>query len=93
MPKLYAELHKKVEKALCDLKYFATTMDLWSSRTIEPFISLNIHYIMNNWIIGSWCLQMSYFPVEHTAEEIAQGLKEALESVCITANNGTNVIK
>lgn len=27
MPKLYAELHKKVEKELCDLKYFATTTD------------------------------------------------------------------
>lgn len=80
MPKLYAELRENVEKELCDLKYFATTTDLWSSRTMEPFLSLTIHYITDDWNLGSRCLQTSYFPAEHTAEEIAQGLKEALES-------------
>ncbi|KAF0022864.1 hypothetical protein F2P81_024845 [Scophthalmus maximus] len=62
MPKLYAELREKVEKELCDLKYFATTMDLWSSRTMEPFLSLTIHYITEDLKLGSWCLQTSYFP-------------------------------
>ncbi len=101
MPKLYAELRENVEKELCDLKYFATTTDLWSSRTMEPFLSLTIHYITDDWNLGSRCLQTSYFPAEHTAEEIAKGLKEALESwgfkeenqVCITTDNGTNVVK
>ncbi|XP_047656263.1 E3 SUMO-protein ligase ZBED1-like [Tachysurus fulvidraco] len=101
MPKLYAELRENVEKELCDLKYFATTTDLWSSRTMEPFLSLTIHYITDDWNLGSRCLQTSYFPAEHSAEEIAQGLKEALESwgfkeesqVCITTDNGTNVVK
>ncbi|RXN16541.1 zinc finger BED domain-containing 1-like protein [Labeo rohita] len=67
MPKLYAELRENVEKELCDLKYFATTTDLWSSR-------------ISYWNLGSRCLQTSYFLAEQTAEEIAQGLKEALES-------------
>ena len=101
MPKLYAELREKVEKEMCDLKYFATTTDLWSSRTMEPYLSLTIHYITDDWNLGSRCLQTSYFPSEHTAEEIAQGLKEALESwgfkeerqVCITTDNGSNVVK
>ncbi|XP_062312234.1 E3 SUMO-protein ligase ZBED1-like [Osmerus eperlanus] len=101
MPKLYAEFREKVQKELCDLKYFATTTDLWSSRTMEPFISLTIHYIADDWNLGSRCLQTSYFPAEHTAEEIAHGLKESLESwglkeerqVCITTDNGTNVVK
>ncbi len=101
MPKLYAELRENVEKELCDLKYFATTTDLRSSPTMEPFLSLTIHYITDDWNLGSRCLQTSYFPAEHTAEEIAQGLKEALESwgfkeesqVCITTDNGTNVVK
>ncbi|KAK0151906.1 Endoplasmic reticulum export factor CTAGE5 [Merluccius polli] len=95
MPKLYAKLREKVEKELCDLKYFATTTDLWSSRTMEPFLSLTIHYITDDWNLGSRCFS------EHTAEEIAQGLKEALESwgfkeerqVCITTDNGSNVVK
>ncbi len=78
MPKLYAELRENVEKELCDLKYFATTTDLWSSRTMEPFLSLTIHYITDDWNLGSRCLQTSYFPAEHTAEEIAQGLRKRL---------------
>ncbi len=59
MPKLYAELRENVEKELCDLKYFATTTDLWSSRTMEPFLSLTIHYITDDWNLGSRCLQTS----------------------------------
>ncbi|XP_034040262.1 zinc finger BED domain-containing protein 1-like [Thalassophryne amazonica] len=101
MPRLYSELREKVERELCGLKYFATTADLWSSRTMDPFLSLTIHYIRDDWNLGSRCLQLSYSPTEHTAEEIAQGLKDTLESwgfkeesqVCITTDNGANVVK
>ena len=91
MPKCYAELCEKVQKELCDLKYFATTTDLWSSRTMEPFISLTIHYIADDWNLGSRCLQTSYFPAEYTAEEIAQ--EKEKRQVCITTYNGVNVVK
>lgn len=47
------------------------------------------------------CLQTSYFPHDHTGELIAQGFREALQSwglkeelqVCITTDNGANVVK
>ena len=43
LPKLYAECREKVEEELKrDLTYFATTTDLWSSRTSKPYISLTI---------------------------------------------------
>ena len=101
MPKLYGQLRERVENDLCELKYYATTTDLWSSCTIEPYISLTIHYITDEWKLASRCLQTSYFPDDHTGEAIAEGLKDALESwglreesqVCITTNNGTNVVK
>lgn len=68
---------------------------------MDPFLSLTIHYIRDDWNLVSRCLQTSYFPAEHTAEETAQGLKEALESwgskeesqVCITTDHGSNVVK
>lgn len=68
---------------------------------MEPYISLTIHYITDEWKVASRCLQTSYFPDDHTGEAIAEGLKDALESwglreesqVCITTDNGTNVVK
>lgn len=101
MPKLYGQLREKVENDLRELKYFATTTDLWSSRTMEPYISLTIHFITDESELASRCLQTSYFPDDHTGEAIAEGLKDALESwglreesqVCITTDNGANVVK
>lgn len=101
MPKLYGQLRERVENDLRELKHYATTTDLWSSCTMEPYISLTIHYITDEWKVASRCLQTSYFPDDHTGEAIAEGLKDALESwglreesqVCITTDNGTNVVK
>lgn len=83
------------------VEYFATTTDLWSSRTMEPYMSLTIHYIDGNFAMKSRCLQTSFFPQDHTGESIAQGLREAMASwslqeerlVCITTDNGSNVVK
>ncbi|KAK0145661.1 Zinc finger BED domain-containing protein 1 [Merluccius polli] len=80
MPKLYGQLRERVENDLRELKYYATTTDLWSSRTMAPYISLTIHYITDEWKLASRCLQTSYFPDDHTGEAIAEGLKDALES-------------
>ncbi|XP_046873310.1 E3 SUMO-protein ligase ZBED1-like [Hypomesus transpacificus] len=102
LPKMYAECREKVEEALQrDLTYFASTTDLWSSRTSEPYISLTIHYIDKEWNLQNKCLQTSYFPDDHTGEAIAEGLKDAFASwglsedkqVCITSDSGANVVK
>jgi len=42
---LYDNCHAEVEKDISTAKYFATTTDLWSSRTMEPYISLTVHYM------------------------------------------------
>ncbi|XP_040278097.1 E3 SUMO-protein ligase ZBED1-like [Bufo bufo] len=101
MPKLYDKVREQVKNELRSIKYYATTTDLWSSRTMEPYISLTIHFINDEWKLCSRCLQTSYFPEDHTGELISQGLKEALESwglkeelqVCITTDNGANIVK
>ncbi|XP_060776792.1 E3 SUMO-protein ligase ZBED1-like [Neoarius graeffei] len=99
--RLYDKCCTKLETHLQDIKYFATTSDLWSSRTSEPYLSLTIHYIDKEWALQSTCLQTVYFPEDHTAEIICQGLEDALEpwglsedrQVCITTDNGANIVK
>ena len=68
---------------------------------MEPYISLTIHFITDEWELASWCLQTSYFPDDRMGEAIAEGLKDVLESwglreesqVCITTDNSVNVVK
>lgn len=80
MPQLFDQVREQVKKELRSIKHYATTTDLWLSRTMEPYISLTVHFINEEWKLCSRCLQTSYFPEDHTGEQISQGLKEALES-------------
>ncbi|KAK9523273.1 hypothetical protein VZT92_019675 [Zoarces viviparus] len=80
IPMLYEQHRSKLEAELRKVAHFSTTTDLWSSRTMEPYLSITVHFISDDWELRNHCLQTSYFPDDHTGEIIAQGLREALES-------------
>ena len=100
LPELYIQVREELANQLTNVTHFSTTADIWSSRTCEPYLSFMVHYI-DNWELKSKCLKTSFLPEDHTGEIIAQGLKDALMSwnlnaaclVCITTDNGANVIK
>ncbi|XP_039903045.1 E3 SUMO-protein ligase ZBED1-like [Simochromis diagramma] len=100
IPALYDECHDGVAKEVATAQYFATTTDLWSSRTMEPYLSLTVHFIDMDFNMKTKCLQTSFFPEDHTGQNIAAGLKQALATwdleegklVCITTDNAANVI-
>ena len=60
-----------------------------------------MHVITEDVDLNDRCLQTSYFPDDHTGENIAPGLREGLASrdvleknlVCITIDNGENMVK
>ena len=64
-------------------------------------MSLTVHFIKEDFELKTRCLQTVYFPDSHTGENIALGLRDALASwdlreeqqVCITTDNGCNVVK
>ncbi|RXN21005.1 zinc finger BED domain-containing 1-like protein [Labeo rohita] len=96
LPALYEKCQGGIEREITAVEYFATTTDLWSSRTMEPYMSLTIHYIDGDFTIKSRWLQTSFFPQDHTGDAIALGLREALASwrlVSISTDSGSNVIK
>lgn len=43
-PDLYTQCQIKVETELKAIHYYADTTDLWSSRNMEPYISVTVHY-------------------------------------------------
>ncbi|CAL9689321.1 unnamed protein product [Knipowitschia caucasica] len=101
LPALYEDARTEVSNALSSVEFFASTTDMWSSRTSDPYLSLTIHYVDKDWKLQNKCLETSFFPDDHTGENIAKGLKEFLNSwklgeekqVCVTTDNGANVVK
>ncbi|KAF3856838.1 hypothetical protein F7725_017561 [Dissostichus mawsoni] len=62
LPALYDKCRGEVERDVAaSADYFATTTDLWSSRTMEPYISLTIHYIDADFNLKTKCLQTAFF--------------------------------
>lgn len=91
---MYQTCRKKVAAELKSVKHFAATSDLWSSRMMEPYLSLTLHYIDDEWKLHNRCLETAYFPVDHTSEMIAQGLRDMLSAWELTEETLlANVVK
>ncbi|KAI2658659.1 E3 SUMO-protein ligase ZBED1 [Labeo rohita] len=101
LPELYTEVRDRVMNEIRHLEAYSATTDLWSSRTTEPYISLTIHFIDDDWKLRSRCLQTAFFPEDHTGAIIALGLKDALSAwgldearlVCMTIDSGANMVR
>ncbi len=101
LPAMYEECRGRVQTALSTANVYASTADMWSSRATEPYISLTVHYITSDWSLNSCCIQTSFFPDDHTGENIASGLKQFLQEwnldkekqVCLTTDSGANIVK
>lgn len=102
IPELYDKCKAQVEtELLSQVKFYAATTDLWSSRTTEPYISLTVHFVDEGFQLRSRCLQTAFFPNDHTGENIAMGMREALAAwgldekrlVTITTDNAANMVK
>lgn len=101
IPSMYSTEREKVAAELRYVKHVAATSDLWSSRTMEPYISLTVHYIDNKWELRTRVLETAYFPSDHTGEMVGQGLRAMLSAwdiseedlVAITTDNGPNIVK
>ena len=44
IPSLYARTWETVASELLGVEYFAATADMWSSNTLEPYMSYTVHY-------------------------------------------------
>ena len=97
---LYEKCRSKVEAEINSGMFYAATTDMWTSRAGHPYMSLTGHYIDTDWNLRSRCLQTSFFPDDHTGENIAKGFTDALASwgleedrlVCVTTDNASNNI-
>ena len=100
IPTLYIATKERILVELdCNMEFFLATTDLWSSATMQPYISYSIHFIDQSWVLKSYCLQTHFIPEDHTGVNIKDHLIESLarwrlnpeKQVAMTTDNGANV--
>ncbi|XP_054593066.2 E3 SUMO-protein ligase ZBED1 [Nothobranchius furzeri] len=62
LPALYEEVRTEVSNTLSSVEFFASTTDMWSSRTSDPYMSLTIHYVDKDWKLKSSALKQVFSP-------------------------------
>lgn len=101
IPEMYNTCVISVKAELSEVDSYASTTDLWSSRTTEPYMSFTVHFLTRKFELVTRCLEVAYFPDSHTGENIATALRDVLtnwklpehKQVAIITDNGTNVVK
>ena len=100
IPALFEKTRERVVTEITSAKYFSATTDMWSSSTMEPYLSYSVHFIDNDWILQSRCLQTLFVPKDHNADNLSEILAQTLaqwkletaKQVCITTDKGSNII-
>lgn len=75
IPKMYKET-----RGLQEVEHFSATTNLWSSGTMEPYLGITVHYILNDWYMHSQCLQMLFCSKDYKAENLSEAMKEILDT-------------
>ncbi|KAJ8886215.1 hypothetical protein PR048_012424, partial [Dryococelus australis] len=74
VPKLYSVTRRHMEQALNHdletVKSMSLTIDLWTSRKQESYISVTNHYLNCDFEMKNCTLKCSHFPVQHTGSAI-----------------------
>jgi hypothetical protein len=96
LPLLYdsvmASIKSQMEKELPHCNQVALTTDCWTSRAEDPFISLTLHYINQEFELKKFILNFDNFVGRHTGYHIAKGLDEMINQQPALANVSKKVI-
>jgi len=101
IPALFNTTQSALASILHEVEYFSSTIDLWSSVSMQPYLSYTVHYISKDWKLHSKYLQTLFMPENHNGENLAESLRSVQESwnlqeskqVCLTADNGSNLVQ
>jgi hypothetical protein len=61
-----------------NMKFYSCTSDGWSSLARDPYVSLTVHYIDNDWKLQTKCLATMYLPENHTGGNISNFVTDTL---------------
>ena len=68
----------KLTEMLTEPMHIALSTDIWTSIATQAYITATTHFISTKWELNTFLLQTASFPENHTAENIAEKIKEIL---------------
>lgn len=106
IPAMYYQVKSGIQARIRSAKLahvpvFSFTTDAWSSVTLEPYLSLTIHFIDQDWNFVRFTLENRYVPDPKTGINLALVINDLLELwdldvkdvSCITTDSAANMIK
>ena len=75
----YATMKHTLQEYFCLCDNLALTMDIWTSRTTQAYVTITAHYIIEEWKIQSYVLCTCEMAERHTSINIATRIEEAAE--------------
>lgn len=78
VPEMYDICSKKIAASLCDATSLAITTDMWTSVNGDSYMSVTGHTLTTDFLHQTWCLQVEYFPEQHTANHLAAALQDSI---------------
>ena len=84
LPAKYAEVQKNVLLMLAQAKHVALSGDIWLTSSSVEHLSVNAHYINNDWEVKSFALGMIFSLGQCSIEELAERLHQLVERWQIT---------
>lgn len=89
----------KLIEMLKDPMHIALSTDIWTSIATQAYITVTAHFISPSWELNTFLLQTASFPENHTAENIAEKIKEILTNfsldcyriVAVVHDQGSNM--
>ena len=82
IPLLYEKVRHEIAKSLSNAKRVAITVDGWTSRATDSYVTVTAHYIDEEWVLQNHVLQTRPFNEAHTGNNLGLLLKD----VCCTWN-------
>ena len=100
LPKMFDCEKQTIRQQMSNLKSFALTTDIWSSRANHSYTGLTFHYITTECELESNVPETKEFSDSHTGRNIADELLAILRDwnlsptmmSAITTNNGANIL-
>ena len=82
---LVQEITAIIKSCKDELEGIAFTTDIWTSPTMESFISLTVHFLDKNWLLHRWTPFVRHFPDCHTGVNIKLQLDEMVQALDLTS--------
>ena len=98
LPELYNSEKVQLLAKLQQVDHVSITTDCWTSRTVDPYMTVTVHFVDHNWQMNSRVLSTTKVEGSHTGEKIAAELRGVFETwgivskvTTIVTDNAANV--